>query len=87
MHGPGAAEPLECALLEHPQQLGLQLERQVADLVEEQRAAVGQLEAARPSRRDGAGEGALLVAEQLALEQAGGQRGAVDVTKACGRRG
>ena len=26
LHGPGAAQPLEFALLEHPQQLGLQLE-------------------------------------------------------------
>ena len=40
----------------------------LADLVEEQRAAVGQLEAAAaPLRR--AGERALLVAEQLALQQ------------------
>ena len=50
----------------------------VADLVEKQRAAVGQLEAAR-AVRDGAGEGALLVAEQLRLEQRLRQRGAVDL--------
>ena len=55
-------------LLEHAQQLGLQRERQLADLVEEQRAAVRQLEASRLARGR-AGEGALLVAEQLALEQ------------------
>ncbi len=48
-----------------------------ADLVEEQRAAVGHLELAlAPVLR--AGERALLVAEQLALEQALGQRAAVD---------
>ena len=46
MHGPGASQPLEGALLEHPQQLGLQLEGQIADLVEQQRAAMRQLEAA-----------------------------------------
>ena len=42
--------------------------RHVADLVEEERAAVGLLEAALAGAR-GAGERALLVAEQLALEQ------------------
>ncbi len=40
----GAAEPLELALLEHAQQLDLGGEVQVANLVEEQRAAVGELE-------------------------------------------
>ena len=43
--------------------------RHVADLVEEERAAVGQLELALVAEL-GAGEGALLVAEQLALEHA-----------------
>ena len=41
-----AAEPLELLLLQHAEQLGLQLQRDVADLVEEQRPLVGQLEAA-----------------------------------------
>ena len=57
-------------LLQHAQQLRLQLERDVADLVEKQRAAVRQLEAADPLR-DRAGERAALVAEELALQQAG----------------
>ena len=43
-------------------------ERDLADLVEEERAAVGLLEAALAAR-DGAGERALLVAEELALEE------------------
>ena len=52
-------------------------ERHLADLVEEERAAVGQLERAlRVARR--AGERAALVAEQLALEQRLGEGGAVD---------
>ena len=72
----GAADALELALLQHAQQLDLHVGRQVADLVEEQRAAVGQLEAAEPPR-DRAGERALLVAEQLRLEHAGRERGAV----------
>src|SRR5262245_24092466 len=37
------ANPLELLLLEHAQQLRLRLERQLADLVEEERAAVGEL--------------------------------------------
>ena len=41
-----AAQALELLLLQDAQQLGLQRRRDVADLVEEQRAAVGQLEAA-----------------------------------------
>ena len=49
-----AAHALEGLLLEHAQHLGLGLEAHVADLVEEERAAVGQLElaaAARHARR------------------------------------
>ena len=41
-----AAEAHELALLDHAQQLGLRLERDVADLVEEDRALVGELEQA-----------------------------------------
>ena len=74
---PRAAEPLDLAVLQHAQQLRLQLERQLADLVEEDRAAVGQLEAAG-LRRVRAGEGAALAAEQLALDQRRRQRRAVD---------
>ena len=72
------------ALLEHAQQAGLRLERHVADLVEEQRAALGLLEAAlRALLR--AGEGALLVAEQLALDQLAGDRGQLSATNGpCG---
>ena len=65
------------ALLQEAQQLGLQRERHVADLVEEQRAAVGGLELAR-GLLGGAGEGARLVAEQLAFEQLLGNGRAVD---------
>ena len=42
-----AADALEPLLFERAQNLGLQRQRQVADLVEEQRAAVRQLELAR----------------------------------------
>ena len=40
------ADALELAGLEHAQQLRLQVERHVGDFVQEQRAAVGELEAA-----------------------------------------
>ena len=46
-----AAEPLHLAVLQHAQQLGLRRLVQVADLVEEDAAAVGQLELAAPHRR------------------------------------
>ena len=41
------SEPAEPPLLEHAEELRLQLERQLADLVEEERAVVGELEVAR----------------------------------------
>ena len=66
--GCAAADRRELALLQHAQQPGLRLGRHVADLVEEQRAAGRLLEPARRAL-DRAGEGAALVAEQLALDQ------------------
>ena len=62
------ADTVEVAIRQHPQQPGLQVERHVADFIEEQGAAFGLLEAAAP-RGLGAGEGAALMAEQLRLEQ------------------
>ena len=66
-------EPLELTLLQDAQQLGLHFRRDVADLVQEQRAAVRELETAGAACRR-ARERALLVSEQLALEQARRQR-------------
>ena len=63
-----AADGRVFALLQHAQQPGLRLERHVADLVEEQRAAFGLLETAGHARRR-AGEGALLMAEQFRFDQ------------------
>ena len=62
------ADRADLALLQRAQELGLELDRHLADLVEEQRAAVGLLEQALPALL-GVGERALGVAEQLALEQ------------------
>ena len=57
-------------LLEHAQELDLHLGRELADLVEEDRPAVRELEAA-DAPGDGAAEGALLVPEELGLDQIG----------------
>src|SRR3989442_15759312 len=69
-----AADSSKLALLQHPQELCLDLEGQVRDLVQEKGGAVRQLEDAHPLTV-GAGEGAAFVAEELALEQ-GGRDGA-----------
>jgi hypothetical protein len=57
-----AADALEGAFLQDAQQLHLHVEAHVTDLIEEQRTAVGKLEAA-DARRQGAREGTLLVTE------------------------
>src|SRR5438067_140265 len=65
------AEPLEGAGLHEAQKLGLQQRIHLADIVEEERAAIG----ARRSTLlvgDGAGEGVLDVAEDDALHQVAG---------------
>src|SRR5881397_4144984 len=63
-----AADALELLLLDGAQELRLRLERHVAHLVEEERAAVRRLELPL-APRDRARERALLVAEELALDQ------------------
>ena len=63
-----AADAAKPPALEHAEQRGLIGGRQLADLVEEHRAAVRALERA-DVRAIGAGERAALVAEQLAREQ------------------
>ena len=74
----GAAQPVDLPLLEHAQQLDLRGQVDVADLVQEQRAAVGQLEAALLARLR-ARERALLEAEQLGFDQRVWQRRATDL--------
>ena len=72
-----SAEAPDRAFLQHAQQLGLNARRDLGDLVEEQRAGVRQLEAAR-APIDRAGERAALVAEDFVLEQRFRNRRAVD---------
>src|SRR6185312_10976150 len=71
-----AADAQHLALLDDAQELDLDRQRQLADLVEEHGPAVGGLEQAALGL-ERAGEGAALVAEELALEQALAQRRAV----------
>src|SRR5690606_3214957 len=70
------AEPARPAVLEDAQQLRLERSRHLADLVEEQRAAVCELEAAGTGA-ERSRECALLVTEDLALDQAFRDRGRV----------
>ncbi len=81
LEGLGAAHPLELAVLDDPQQFFLHPGAGGGQLVKEERAAIGPLEATLVTF-GGAGEGARLVAEQLGLQQALAQGGAVDGDKA-----
>jgi len=63
--------------LQHPEQLGLQAQLEVADFIDEEGATIGLLEAPHaPVRR--AGESAADVAEEFGFDQRGGDGGAVD---------
>ncbi len=68
-----AADPVELAIGQHAQQAGLGVGRHVADLIEEQGAAVGLLEAAA-ALIGRTGEGTFLVTEQLGFHQVLGNR-------------
>ena len=75
--GFGAAQSLELAFLQDAQQLGLHFERQLANLIQEDRGTVRDLETSDLSRQR-PGERALLAAEEFAFHQGRGERGAVD---------
>ena len=74
------ADAIKLAVGEHAQQARLQFRRHVADFIEEQRAALGLLEAAA-AHRLGAGESAALVTEQFRFEQVPRHRRGVDRDK------
>jgi hypothetical protein len=57
------------AFLQNTHELGLQRQRQIVDLIQKQRAAVGKLKPA-DTLMFGAGKGATLVAEQFTFDQA-----------------
>jgi hypothetical protein len=68
LKGAVASQAFELLLLENAKKLWLQLERQISDFIEKQRAAVRCLKSSR-RLSDSAGESASLVTEELALEQ------------------
>src|ERR1700675_869997 len=74
VHSPGRrrADALEFAGFQHPQKLGLQIERDVGDLVQKKRAALGKLKTPDTVVAR-VGEGAFHMAEELAFEQALGK--------------
>ena len=71
------ADPLVLAVFQHAQQLRLQVERQLADLIEQQRA-VGRILEITGLVAGGAGEGALHVAEKGRLDERRRDRGAIE---------
>ena len=71
------ADLLQLTGLEEPEQQALHAQRHLADLVEEDRAAIGDFELAGLVPI-GAREAALHVAEQLRFEERLGDAGAVD---------
>ena len=78
LDGGGVTDPFKFTFLEHPQQTHLHGRRNVADLVQEDGAAVGLLETAGLVG-DGTGEGPLDVAEQFAFQQGLRQGRTVDL--------
>ena len=77
LHGAGTAHPLEGAVLHRPEYLLLNFNGNQSDLIEEQGAAVGLLEAAFPLA-GGAGKSPALMAEKLGLDQPRRKGGAVE---------
>src|SRR5919201_3574888 len=76
-----ATDTLDGSALQETQDLGLQRCGEVPDLVEEKRATMRDLDF--PGRLPcGAGKGALLVAEKLALEKVLRNRGAINCYEA-----
>jgi hypothetical protein len=61
----GTANPGDLPVLDGAQQLGLEIQGEVADLIQQQGAAVRQFKEAGLTAGAGAGEGALIIAEQL----------------------
>src|SRR6202011_2099522 len=74
---PVNSDRLKFAVLQHPKQLGLHRQRQLADFIQKKCPAVGQLKAANAISHRPA-ESTLDMAEKLALEKLPWDCGAVD---------
>src|SRR5260221_25679 len=75
-----ASQVLELLALQPAQQLGLQLQRNVSNLIEQQSALIRQFQPAE-LLGDGSGEGSFFMAKQLALQQPCGNGGAVQLNE------
>ena len=75
-----AAHRTHFFFLQYAQQFGLQFQRQFADFVEKDRAAIGGLEQSL-LRFQGSGECSLFIAEEFAFDQRGHERSAIDGDK------
>src|SRR5215471_12544645 len=71
------SQALEFAVLQYAQELGLQVEGEFADLVQEDRAGIREFEASYLAG-EGAREGALLMPEEFTLDERRGQGRTVD---------
>src|SRR5205814_437950 len=69
---------LEFVFLQSAQQLGLQLQRNVSNFIQKERAPIGQFEAAG-LLSDSTGERASLVAEQFTFQKPGRDRRAIQL--------
>lgn len=78
---PGAGQALDGLFLNELQKLGLDMGRQLADLIEKQCAVVGKLDLADLAAGGCAGESALFIAEQLRLDEIFVQHRAVDLNE------
>ena len=75
----GAGHPLDGLFLNQLQQLGLNVGRQLTDLIQKQCAAVGQLDLADLTGAGRAGKSALFIAEQLRFDEVFVKHRAVDL--------
>ena len=84
--GVRAAQALDLALLQNPQQLGLQRQRNLGDLIEQQGAALRLLELAGV-RGVRAGEAPRSQPNSMASSMFSGNGGAIDRDEGCAARG
>src|SRR5690606_31341673 len=68
LDGMCTAQSLDLALLDDPQKFALQVERQLADFIEKERASVAFFKAS-DAARGGAGKRAFFMSEELAFQQ------------------
>src|SRR5262249_14165918 len=78
--GASASETFELPFLQDPQQLGLQRQRDVANLIQKEGSVVGEFKAA-DFLRDGSGKRTLLMTEEFALQQVKGNGRAIQLHK------